>query len=253
MAQGIYRPRLYRGTMNRDRFRFFATSHHESDLLTGVPHRSYRPEMEAAALDELVCLRRLLEHHAAGHPRFLDSHEPLDLQEGLQEELRTMYLCAQETGTGPMSSVAGLFSDRAGKRLEEQFHLEEVVVENGGDLYIRNAEPLVSVIHAGRSPLSDRVGFLVPPGSWGVCTSSGTIGHSFSYGKADAVTVIAADAPLADAWATALCNRVSSPGDIEPLLEEVSGIPSILGCAVIVGDRIGIRGEFEVKLINDAP
>ena len=245
----IYRSRLYRGTMNRDRFRFFASSHHESDLLTGVPHRSYHPEMEAVVREELFRLRTLLENHASVHPHFLDSHEPLEILEGFSEELRIMYNCAKETATGPMSSVAGLFAEQVGKRLEAQYRPAEVVVENGGDLYIRNNADLVSVIHAGRSPLSDRIGFLVPAGVRGICTSSGTMGHSYSYGKADAVTVIAASTPLADAWATALCNRVSTAADIEPLLDDVSGFPSIMGCAVIVGDRIGIRGEFEVKLL----
>lgn len=83
------------------------------------------------------------------------------------------------------------------------------------------------------------------------CASkSGTLGHSFSRGMADAVTVIAESAPLADALATALANHVSVPGDVRAVLNRISGIPEILGCAVIVGDLIGVRGQFEVKLLS---
>ena len=91
---------------------------------------------------------------------------------------------------------------------------------------------------------------MITPGSWGVCTSSGTLGHSFSRGKADAVTVIAKNTPLADSWATALANRISTPQDIEPVLEQVKQIEEISGCAIIVGEQVGIQGKFEVKLLS---
>jgi ApbE superfamily uncharacterized protein (UPF0280 family) len=137
-----------------------------------------------------------------------------------------------------------------GRKLIESFSLDEVVIENGGDLFLQNVTDLVSVIHAGTSPLSDKMAFVIPPGSWGICTSSGTIGHSLSMGNADAVMVIAGSAPLADAWATSLANQVEGPNHIEPVLDQINEISHILGCAIIVGDRIGIRGDFEVKLLS---
>ena len=238
--------------MNQDRFRFFRAVHHESDLLIGVPPRSYLHEMKKVALEELVRLRLILLEHGRKDPRFLNSLEPLPfLQPGENpDEIITMLECGKEAGTGPMAAVAGLFAERVGRRLAEKYHIGEVVVENGGDLFLRNETNLVSVIHAGRSQLSDKMAFVVPPGEWGICTSSGTLGHSFSKGKADAVTIISTSAPLADAWATALANKIQGPGDIEPLLEIVEGIPGIGGCAVIAGDRIGVRGSFQVKLLS---
>ncbi|MCK4749170.1 MAG: hypothetical protein KAT15_19090, partial [Bacteroidales bacterium] len=65
-----------------------------------------------------------------------------------------------------------------------------------------------------------------------------------------AVTVIAERTPLADAWATSLANRVTAPDDVELVLDMVSEIEEILGCAVILGDKVGIRGQFEVKLLS---
>ena len=255
----MYEPRLYRGNMNQERFRFFPSTHLESDLLIGVPHDHFRDDMMNIALEELVRLRSLVLDYTEKDPQFGTSLEPvqfpgsgkeIEVGKEIPVEISDMIRSGIDTGTGPMSSVAGMFAERVGHRLIRDFGLKEVVVENGGDLFLTIESEIVSVIHAGNSPLSDKMAFLVTPGTWGVCTSSGTMGHSFSRGKADAVTVIAENTPLADAWATALANRVSAQEDIEPVLEQVSTISEISGCAVIVGDRIGIRGEFEVKLLS---
>jgi len=65
-------------------------------------------------------------------------------------------------------------------------------------------------IFAGQSPLSYKVGLHLPAALMpvGVCTSSGTVGHSLSLGKADAAVVVAKSTPLADAVATRLGNEV---------------------------------------------
>ena len=244
--------RSYREEMNRERFRFFRVMHHESDLLVGVPHHQYSEEMEQAVKGELIRLRQILQDYSERAPGFLNSLHPLDEADeaSLAEEVRTMISCGQKTGTGPMASVAGLFAQQTGRMLLETYGVMEVVVENGGDLYLRNEADLVSVIHAGSSSLSDKMVFVIPRGEWGICTSSGTLGHSFSKGKADAVTIVSTSAPLADAWATALANQVQSAADMEEVLESIADIPEIKGCAVIVENQVGIRGEIEVKLLT---
>ncbi len=239
--------------MNRDRFRFFSVMYHESDLLIGVKHTDYTGEMIRVAEQELVRLRELILQYDTVDPMFRSSLEPLEMPSGISgvpAEIATMIRCGLQAGTGPMAAVAGLFAASAGSRLIETYGLNEVVVENGGDLYIKNESELVSVIHAGSSPLSDKLAFMIPPGEWGVCTSSGVFGHSFSRGKANAVSVIARSAPLSDAWATSLANRVSLPEHIAPVLEQAGQIPEILGCAIIVGDQVGVRGAFELKLLS---
>jgi len=249
--------RLYRDDMNRDRFRFFRAVHYESDLLVGVPHQLYQNEMGKSVEKELFRLRKILLAYSERDPGFLSSLVPLDLilppsdrGEDEAEEVRIMLDCGVRAGTGPMASVAGLFAQEVGRMLIKTFGAMEVVVENGGDLYLRNESELLSVIHAGSSSLSDRMAFVIPGGEWGICTSSGTLGHSFSEGKADAVTVIADSAPLSDAWATALANQVQSAADMEGVLEQVAGISEIKGCAVLVENQVGIRGEIEVKLLS---
>lgn len=255
--------------MNQERFRFFASAYCESDLLIGVSHNHFREEMIATSNKEIIRLRTLLQDFTEKHPIFGTSLDPIQLSEvsnetssghivpenfatrqELPNEIASMMDCGISSGTGPMSAVAGLFAEHVGKKLIQRFGLKEVVVENGGDLFMLVESEIVSVIHAGFSPLSDKMAFIIPPGTWGVCTSSGTIGHSFSRGKADAVTIIAKSAPLADAWATSFANQVITSDDIEPVLEQVPDFPEILGCAIIVGERIGIRGEIEVKLLS---
>lgn len=251
--------------MNQERFRFFPSNFHESDLLIGVPHDDFNEEMLDTAFEELVRLRSILLDFSDKYPLFKTSLEPfrfpasgkesiadndISIHKSVPGEIETMIHCGIKSGTGPMSSVAGMFAERVGMLLVKSYSLKEVVVENGGDLFLTNRSEVVSVIHAGNSLLSDKMAFVIPPGKWGICTSSGTMGHSFSQGKADAVTVISTSTPLADAWATSLANMVSHQDDIDPVLEKISGVAEISGCAVIVGERIGIRGDFEVKLLS---
>ncbi len=250
--------------MNSDRFRFFSSLHLESDLLVGISHPHYQPCVESVCREEQLRLYELLIRHMALHPNFATSLDPLEIpgdNEDIPFELKTMYDCAMTTGTGPMSSVAGLFAREVGRAIEKhtgagscpgevKIHSAEVIVENGGDLYIRNWNDLVVVVHAGEVALSGKLGLVIPPGEWGICTSSGTIGHSFSMGKADAVTIVSRDTPLADAWATALANQVQGREDIRPLLDRVAAIPEILACVVIAGEEVGIRGIFETKILT---
>ena len=245
--------------MNLERFRFFKSMHHESDLFIGIPAGTYNPGMLRVSQSELFRLRKLILDHINKEPLFGTSLEPLlplgasksgSGSANIPPEILNMLQCSAVSGTGPMSSVAGIIAENVASRLIREFELDEVVVENGGDLFVKNKSELISVIHAGTSPLSDRMAFVLQPGEWGVCTSSGTMGHSFSRGSADAVSVITKSASLADAWATSLANLVKTPDDIEPVLEKVKGIKDILGFAVIIGDRIGIRGEIEVKPLS---
>ena len=242
--------------MNRERFRFFQCSQMETDLLIGVPPDQFNNGLERTALAETHRVREVIETYAEAHPGFYTALQPLQRskenrpgkeKEKVPAEIETMLHCAELSGTGPMSSVAGLVAGSVGHRLLMEYNLSEVVIENGGDLYLRCMQDTLAVIQAGDSALSGKLGLNIPAGSWGICTSSGTVGHSFSFGKADAVTVLCESAPLADAWATSLANRVHTSADIDPVLALTEKIPDILGCVVVIGDRVGIRGQFELK------
>ena len=124
----------------------------------------------------------------------------------------------------------------------------QVVVENGGDVFLSTVDPVITGIYAGRSPLSLKVGIRVGGDnrSIGVCTSSGTVGHSLSLGRADAVTVVATGCALADAAATATANRIRSRTDIEDAIDFARAIEAVEGVVVILDERIGAWGNLEI-------
>ena len=136
----MYRPRLYREGVNRERFHFFKSVLLESDLHIGVSPDSFRPDMHAAVSAEQKRLYALLDNYFAFHPGFRTSLEPLEIpeKEVPATELQEMMRCGLTTGTGPMSSVAGLFAMKAGELLMAEYSPREVVVENGGDLWVTN-------------------------------------------------------------------------------------------------------------------
>jgi ApbE superfamily uncharacterized protein (UPF0280 family) len=124
----------------------------------------------------------------------------------------------------------------------------EVIVENGGDLFIRSARELKVAIFAGSSPLSLRVGLKISEAAagLGIATSSGTVGPSLSFGKADAACVLSPSAALADAAATAVGNVVKSPGDLAAGLEAAQKIEGVIGAVLIIGEKMGAWGRVEL-------
>jgi ApbE superfamily uncharacterized protein (UPF0280 family) len=145
-----------------------------------------------------------------------------------------------------MASVAGALAEQVGTELLD--HTTQVIVENGGDIFLKVSRDITVGIYAGNSPLSNKLAVKIPFASTplGVCTSSGTVGHSLSFGRADAVTVIAGSAALADATATSIGNRVKVAGDIEHGLDIVQHIEGIAGALIIVDDKFGVWGDIEI-------
>jgi hypothetical protein len=84
----------------------------------------------------------------------------------------------------------------------------------------------------------------------GVCTSSGTVGHSLSFGKADAVCILSKSAALADAVATAVGNVVKEKKDIEYGLELAREIEGVLGVLIIVGEKMGVWGNVTLTQLS---
>lgn len=164
--------------------------------------------------------------------------------------VRMMTDAGRKAGVGPMAAVAGAVAEQVGREL--MAHSPEVIVENGGDIFLKVDAPLTLAIFAGDSPLSCRVGLRIHAAEApaGVCTSSGTVGHSLSMGKADAVCVLSASCALADAAATAIGNRVGHPRDIASALDFGRSIPGVAGIVIIVGDKIGFQGELEVVPVS---
>jgi hypothetical protein len=160
-----------------------------------------------------------------------------------------MINAAKKAKTGPMAAVAGALSQETGNYLLN--FCNEVIIENGGDIFFKTENEFISSIYAGEnSPFSNKIGiklFYTQPGA--ICTSSGTLGHSLSFGKADAVTVAANDAYIADAYATAFCNMIKSEKDIKKIAEFAVSKKDVDAIVIIMGKNTGAAGNLELVRI----
>jgi len=185
-----------------------------------------------AAVEGIVKARQAVERCIAGDPFFGATFEPYTPESDEPVVVR-MASAARKAGVGPMAAVAGAIAWSGIEAVQEAGACYGVI-DNGGDIALFSDHELLIGVHAGSSPVSDRVAFAVPPTSevLGICTSSATVGPSISFGIADAVTVFSRDVALADAWATAICNEIR-PDDTSVLLrvnpEEVTGVFSVIG------------------------
>lgn len=245
-------PRFYRETMGKERFTSFVVSYKDSDLWIGIDKKSYCDKMASFALNKLIELRHTLETHITAYPKFASSFTPLSPKTSATAFIQQMYSAAQIAQTGPMAAVAGIFSECMGKAIQNEFDIQEIVVENGGDIYLSLINNLALSVYAGKSPLSGKVGLEINAADTplGICTSAGTVGPSISFGKADAVMVACHDTALADALATAIGNKVKSANDIETQLEIIETQPEILSLLIIADGKIGLKGKFELRMIK---
>lgn len=203
-------------------------------------------DLTREAIVAALRFRGYIETHIESFPAFSSSLSPLPLPDRVPGIVEDMYRAAAIAGTGPMAAVAGAVSEHVGKTLLALSG--EIVVENGGDVFIRSDSDTIFSIYAGNSPLSMKTGIRVEKrtDSFGLCTSSGTLGHSMSFGTADAVTVLSSSCALADAAATALGNRIKAPSDIKTVMDEGKQIPGIEGLVIIKGKHMGIWGNLEL-------
>jgi uncharacterized protein len=238
--------RTYRSLIARKGLTSFQVCHKETDLHI-QSDRNLENEVSALVIE----VRLSIEDYARSHPGFLESYTPLPYNPFAPVVVRDMLESSAAAGVGPMAAVAGAIAQYIGKRCVE-ITSGEVIVENGGDVFLRVFEPITSVILAGTSPLSRRVGIVVAPSSMtlGICTSSGTVGHSKSFGKADAVTVVSQSVSLADAAATYIGNMIITEKDIKYGLNALKKISGILGGVIIKGTKLGTWGEIELVPLN---
>ncbi|NOQ46276.1 MAG: UPF0280 family protein [Desulfobulbaceae bacterium] len=208
-------------------------------------------QVEDEALGLVTDIRRQLEDYIAGHREFLHALAPLPMDGAAPAIIREMLDSGLKANVGPMAAVAGAVAEAVGHSLIGK-GVNEVIVENGGDVFIARQQECTVAVYAGESPLSGKVGIKVPAECMplGVCCSSGTIGHSLSLGVADAAVVTASSTALADAAATRLGNEVVRPsGSLNRALEVARVISGISGAVIISGSQLGAWGDIELVRI----
>lgn len=239
-----YCQRTYRDFRKQKRLIPFHVAVKETDLFIKARTRLVRRARFLAA-----AARNEIEGYIRTSVSFRDSLTPIPFDPSASTIIKAMLIASSQANVGPMAAVAGAIAEWVGTALLQ--HSPEIIVENGGDVFISTSEDTIIEIFAGSSPFSQRIGLKLKPSDMpmGICTSSATIGPSLSFGKADAVTVLSSSTPLADAAATAIGNKIQNEDDIPAGLKMAESLSGVAGVLVLVGDRMGVWGNVElVKL-----
>jgi len=233
--------RFYRNFVRENELIKFEVRIEESDLFI-MAEKNLKREAE----EELSLQRRILKDYIIKDAEFYTSFSPRPVEKSAPEIVKLMSQSSFLTNTGPMASVAGAIAEKVGEKLLK--FSNQVIVENGGDIYLKTNKECIVGIFAGNSPFSMKIGIKILPSPFpkGIATSSGKIGHSFSYGNADSVTVVSNSATFSDGAATYFGNLVKSPDDFMKILEEIKNFPFVEGILIIFEEELFAWGEIEL-------
>ena len=237
----MFKNRIYRKYHNKKDLISFDITVKETNL-----NIQAETDLTKIAIKAVLDCRNFIENYIKLNPDFTTSLVPLKESVTAPGIVKKMIKVGFLTDTGPMASVAGMIAQQTGKVLLQ--HSKEVVVENGGDIFIKSNTETTFSIYAKNTPFSMTCGILVEKqdAPYGICTSSGTLGHSKSFGKADAVSVLSSSCYLADAAATALANKIKKAKDIQKVIDYGKTIPGINGIVIIKGENIGLWGDLKI-------
>ncbi len=246
-----YKDRTYRNQFSGS-LKSFSVSYKETDLWIGTDNGSYSCSMQQYVLDLVTQMRTEMDAYLQSDTQYRTSLVPYQPKNGAPAIFRFMSKASAKAGIGPMSAVAGAFDKLVADALCTRYGCTDIVVENGGDIYAKVSHDLDISVFAGQSPLSERVGIHIPAEAFplGICTSSGTVGPSLSFGKADAMMVVCRDVLLADSYATAMANRIQTVDDLQPVIDLCSNNSDILGALAVKDDRMAICGDFELRIFE---
>jgi len=236
--ESAYEKRTYRSRIHTRGLHSFCVCVKETDLWISADRN-----LERQARDLVLQCRYEIESYIQTHPLFKTALQPLAPDPYAPPVVKEMLEKTGRAGVGPMAAVAGAIAEYVGTGLME--YSTQVVVENGGDIYMQADRPLTVSIFAGDSPLSERIGLKISEKQMplGVCTSSGRIGHSLSLGISHAVTILAGSAALADSAATALANTIQEKKDLEATAAVARNIVGTVGGVAILGDTMASWGN----------
>lgn len=246
----VYEERTYRKLYKEEDLYHFSIVVDETDLDIAIRRDCYSQQVYDLAKEIVLQLRREIKDYIKHDPNFsttLKPHSPLSLA-----SVSIMEMCekTKKANVGPMASVAGLFAEKVGNVLSA--FSPDVIVENGGDIWLVTSTIRKIGIFAGASPFTNKIALEVSPFDTpiGICTSSATVGHSLSFGKADAVVILSPSAVLADAAATAICNIIKEFTDLEEAVNHALEIEGVIGALAIMGDKMAVKGQVSLFPIS---
>jgi uncharacterized protein len=204
-------------------------------------------DLKSQAKTALEKARRHIEEYIRRFPDFGESLQPVKVGDDAPGMVKNMSWSTTVYGVGPMAAVAGAVAREVGEALSPL--CSHLIIENGGDIYLKSSEKITLAVYAGEnSPFTGKLKFQGEPGGkpLGVCTSSGKVGHSLSFGRSDAVVTVAGRADIADAAATAIGNLVRTPRDIEPVINQEIKRKILSALIIVIDDKMGAWGEINL-------
>uniref|UniRef100_A0A832IL23 UPF0280 family protein n=1 Tax=Fervidobacterium pennivorans TaxID=93466 RepID=A0A832IL23_FERPE len=243
--------RFYRDYYS-ERFTRFYVRYKYTDLAIGVD--KFNLQMLDGVYDIVRNHYNELEELRDLSREFFESFKPVDVStlSNIPDIAIVMSEASKLAGVGPMATVAGTFAESVGKYLLKTHGCDEVIVENGGDIYLNVRREVRIGIFANFDSEFNKLSIVLGPGEYGVCTSSGKIGHSVSFGNADAACVIARSAAVADAFATKYGNLIKSEKDFEKVLElvknDIDEKRYIVGVLFVVENKLLVYGDVRLSI-----
>ncbi len=233
--------RTYRQFISSRDYSHFTVKISETDLFILADS-----DLSNLAFQSALRCRVQIEEYIRLHPEFRTSLIPLSFDKFAPVIIKEMLDASTRAGVGPMASVAGAVAEHVGNDLIKES--SNVMVENGGDIYLNVKNNILIGIFAGDSPLTGRIALSIDAEETpvGICTSSGTVGHSLSFGIADAVCIKSKSTALADAAATSVGNLIKKKTDVKKGLERAMSIEGVLGALIVVGDTLAVQGSMEI-------
>ena len=205
------------------------------------------------ARKSLVDNRKILEKYVKKNDTFLTSFSPIKVTTEF-EIINLMSIASELCDVGPMAAVAGAFADIMLNKMKmndlpDYVPAKIALVENGGEIAVDSEKDMKIALFAGYNQLNLNIGFLIENknGPLGIGTSSATVGHAISLGQADAVTIFAKDATLADAAATRVANLVNGVDiekSIKNALDAAEDIDGVYGAFISREDKVGQVGKL---------
>jgi len=205
------------------------------------------------AKEEIENRRNDIEQFIKENKDFVGALKPLNYIKNAPEIINKMCESSVKLNVGPMATVAGIIAEYAVKAMIAD-GAKHAIVDNGGDIAIFSDRAINVGIYTGNI-YTDGFALKIEPKNqiYGVCTSSGKIGHSLSFGNCDAVTVLSHNLSVADAAATALGNLVQTRRDIKNAFNILEDVDEIIGAVIFVGDHVGIWGKIPRIIRADVP
>ena len=185
-------------------------------------------------------LRGELEAWIVLHPEFRHSLVPVPLSCSVppSEIVRRMADASAIAGVGPFAAVAGTIAQMAAESLVDRS--PDLIIENGGDIFMYSRrDRVVGLLPDPESGVLIGLNVAASACPLALCASSATIGHS-------------PDGALADALATALCNRLQGPGDVKAVVDYARRFVKhgLTGIFAQCGGAIGVWGDMELTAVE---